>query len=87
VDKNNALTYDYDRKADVLYVSFGEPKEAECIEPEEGILLRVDTVTKELVGYTIVHFRTRFSGKPRENIKIPFLPQAAMSEEIWELTK
>ena len=86
MDKNHALNYDYDEKADVLYVSFGEPREAECVELEEGILLRIDMETKELVGYTIVHFRTRFAGKsPSKKIKIPLVLQEAIPEEIWEL--
>ena len=88
MDKNYALNYNYDEKADVLYVSFGEPREAKCVEPEEGILLRIDLKTKELVGYTIVHFRTRFAGEsPKDRIKIPLVPQEAIPEDIWELLK
>jgi len=86
-DENLALNYDYDEKADVLYVSFGEPREAECVEPEEGILLRIDMETKELVGYTIVHFRTRYAGESPAKIKIPLVPREAIPEDIWELVK
>ncbi len=49
MDKNYALNYDYDEKADVLYVSFGEPREAECVEPEEGILPNFSFKKKSLI--------------------------------------
>lgn len=45
---------DYDKEADVLYVSFRKPQRAtETIELEEDILIRKDG--KEIVGLTILN--------------------------------
>ena len=45
---------DYDREADVLYVSFRRPQRAkETIEYDEGILIRKDG--DEIVGITILN--------------------------------
>ena len=49
---------DYDRKADVLYLSFRRPQRAnETIETDDDILIRKDG--KAIVGLTILHARTR----------------------------
>lgn len=45
---------DYDEKADVLYVSFGQPKKAEDTTPtDEGILVRKKG--KKIIGFTILN--------------------------------
>ena len=49
----------YDPEADVLYVSFGEPKPAEGIDIGDGTILRVEPVSKEVVGFTILDFSKR----------------------------
>ena len=52
---------DYDRKADVLYISFDRPQKATDTEvTEEGILLRYRD--NELVGITVLN-ASRFKGK------------------------
>jgi uncharacterized protein YuzE len=49
---------DYDREADVLYLSFRKPQRAkETIETDDDILIRKDG--KEIVGLTILHASTR----------------------------
>lgn len=45
---------DYDKKADVLYVSFGQPKKAEDTMPtDEGILVRKKG--NKVIGFTILN--------------------------------
>jgi uncharacterized protein YuzE len=47
----------YDEDADVLYLSFGEPREAEdSIEVEDGVIYRL---RDEIVGITIIHIKNR----------------------------
>ncbi|MBI4176239.1 MAG: DUF2283 domain-containing protein [Candidatus Aenigmarchaeota archaeon] len=46
------ITFDYDREADVLCLSFGEPKEA-ITEEVGNIGVRIDEKTKGIVGVTI----------------------------------
>jgi len=49
---------DYDREADVLYVSFRKPQRAKkTIELDEDILVRKDG--KEIVGITIINASTK----------------------------
>jgi len=49
----------YDPEADVLYVSFGEPRPAEGIDIGDGTILRVSPGTREVVGLTILDFSKR----------------------------
>lgn len=47
-------TWDYDREADALYISFGKPVPALTIDLGNGVLARYVKDTDELVGFTIV---------------------------------
>jgi len=49
----------YDSEADVLYISFGEPGPAECLDIGDGTVLRIDPETEEVVGLTIPDFSKR----------------------------
>jgi len=52
------IDFDYDHEADVLYISFGKPKEAQdTIEVEDGVIYRI--ADNEVVGITITDFKTR----------------------------
>ena len=53
------VDYDYDKKSDVLYISFGKPKEAICIEEKNGILFRVNPFSDKIVGITIINFKEK----------------------------
>jgi len=55
-----ALNIDYDAMADVLYVSFGRPKRAVCVEVNDGDLVRIDAYTDKIVGITIIDFRKKY---------------------------
>jgi len=56
------ITLDYDEEADVLYFTFGEPKDA-LTEEMGNIGVRVDPATKEIVGLTIIDFLSGFKKK------------------------
>ena len=52
------MDLDYDEDADVLYLSFGEPREAlDSVEVEDGVVYRI--LGDEIVGITIMDFRSR----------------------------
>lgn len=54
------LQYFFDREADVLYVSKGAPRaDVESEEVGDGVIARLDPVTKEVVGFTILNFLKR----------------------------
>ena len=54
------MNIDYDSAEDVLYVSFGKPKSAICVEVNTGDLVRVDAYTDKIVGVTIIDFKKRY---------------------------
>ena len=67
-----ALQYFYDREADVLYVSKGEPRaDADSDEVGEGIIARFDPATREVVGFTILNFLKR-AEKTLSALTLPF---------------
>jgi uncharacterized protein YuzE len=60
----------YDKNADVLYLSIGDPRPAISEEVGDDILLRRDLETNEVVGLTILNLSTRF-GKLQETQSLP----------------
>lgn len=46
----------YDKDADVLYVSFGEPQPSEVMDTGEDLLIRFDPQTGEITGFTVLNF-------------------------------
>ncbi|MBZ0302819.1 MAG: DUF2283 domain-containing protein [Anaerolineae bacterium] len=50
----------YDREADVLYLSIGEPRRAISREIGDDVLLRIDAETETVIGLTIMNLSTRF---------------------------
>ena len=56
------ITLDYDEEADVLYFTFGDPKEA-LTEEIGNIGVRVDPKTNDIVGLTVIDFLSGFRKK------------------------
>ena len=58
--KPEKLDIEYDRKNDVLYISVGEPTEADdSVEPQDGVVMR--SRKGKLVGITIIGLKNRLS--------------------------
>lgn len=53
--------FDYDEYADVMYISFGEPKSCKTIEPDDipNIILRYTPDSDELNGITIINYNKK----------------------------
>lgn len=64
------LKISYDPKGDVLYCSFGDPREAISIE-QEGMIIRLDPETEDVIGVTVVDFSKRFREHPGNILKFP----------------
>jgi hypothetical protein len=73
------LTVDYDEDMDVLYVSKGAPRSGVAVEVEEGIVLRLDPDTQEIVGLTILDFRAEFGHSKRDLRDVKSIPTAFQS--------
>ncbi len=67
--KMEKIEFDYDEEADVMYISFGNPKEA-VTEEIGNIGIRIDEKNREIVGLTILEFMKTF-GKSHRPINIP----------------
>jgi uncharacterized protein YuzE len=52
--KPKQVTWDYDREADALYISFGKPRPALTLDLGDGILARYLKKSEEFVGFTII---------------------------------
>ena len=67
-EKKNKIDWDYDADADVLYISFGNPKNAEGVDIGEGTIIRIQPDSKEIIGITILNplhrTLTSLMGKP-----------------------
>jgi uncharacterized protein YuzE len=59
VEKKDIMSLAYDREADVLYLSIGEPRRAVSRELGDDVLLRVDPDTGAVVGLTVLNLSTR----------------------------
>jgi len=63
------VNYDYDKEADILYISLGKPKEAICVEKETGILFRVDPFRDKVVGITVVDVKKKFHSLSKQTVE------------------
>lgn len=54
VEKPKQVSWEYDKEADVLYISFGKPQPALSMDMGSGIVARYLEKSNELVGFTIV---------------------------------
>ena len=67
-NKKENLNWDYDERADVLYLSIGKPKKAVGLDAGDGVIVRYQEKTGEIVGVTILRLKERcisaLAGKP-----------------------
>ena len=68
--KSNQIAVSYDKDADVLYLSEGKPRKTICQMLNDGIVVRRNPKTKEVVGFTIVDFISHFSKAKPQSIPI-----------------
>ena len=54
-EKKEKVQWDYDADADVLYISIGKPEKAEGIDLGNGVIVRVNPDTNEIIGFTILN--------------------------------
>lgn len=65
------LYYYYDKGADVLYLSQGKPSSRdESQEIEDDIVLRLDSKTHKVRGFTILNFTRRMKQKDK-SVSLP----------------
>jgi uncharacterized protein YuzE len=67
--KKPEVQIDYDKRADVLYISYGNPRPGIALEVNDGTLVRIDPYTDDIVGITIINFRERYMFSASDNIE------------------
>lgn len=55
IEKKENLQWDYDGEADVLYISIGKPEPAEGVDIGNGVIVRINPQSNEIVGFTIIN--------------------------------
>lgn len=74
--KEDILKFNYDDEADVLYAFFGKPRAALSEEIDEGVAIRKDPYTNEIVGFVVVDYMKRKTLKLLN--KIPFFDNISL---------
>jgi uncharacterized protein YuzE len=59
IGPHNAIQFDYDEEADVLYIIFGKPGNSSVDTENPGVIIRMEKETDRLSGFTIVDFKKR----------------------------
>ena len=55
------VSWEYDEEGDVLYLSLGGPASALGVDIGDGVVVRVDEATNEVVGLTVLSLRSRLA--------------------------
>jgi len=64
--KNARLEWEYDGEADALYLSFGRPRPAVAMDVGDGVIVRYDEQSSEVVGLTIIGVAGRLQKRLRK---------------------
>ena len=85
LEDSTTITGFYDREADVLYLSLGEPREAVAVDISDGVIARYHEDSETIVGITLIGLRQRVLKEL--NHKLYVVPHAngwAVSEDNVE---
>jgi len=61
LQSSDHANWDYDQEADVLYLSLGSPRPAVGVDIGDGMVLRYDEETQEVVGITVIGLRAKLA--------------------------
>ena len=64
------LNFSYDQEGDVLDISLGKPQKAISEEVKEDFYVRLKPNTKEVVGFMILNFSSRFRKEKASEVPI-----------------
>ena len=60
---------DYDKRADVLYITLGKTRPGISVEVDDWIHVTVDPYTDDVVGITIIDFKERYMSPKLKSIE------------------
>jgi uncharacterized protein YuzE len=73
----------YDKRADVLYITFKDTKHVSCLEGQGDVLVRIDPTTDDVVGFTILNFTITQS--ILDKIGLPFVVDSSVTTKLITL--
>lgn len=74
----NKLQYQFDQEADVFYLAQRKPSSHDISEEmSDGIVVRIDSKTKKIVGLTILNFLSRYQQKTKP-VNLPISAEFSM---------
>ena len=68
----NQLQFLYDHAADVLHVSMGHPILTNSTALNDNVILQIDPVTNQVVGFSMIDFLKRFKDS-EEPVTVPLV--------------
>ncbi len=68
--EKNLMRLSYDKESDVLYITFGIPRFGIDEETDDGIFVRRDETSREIIGVTVMDFEKRFSERTEEILNV-----------------
>jgi len=71
----------YNKVADELNISLGKPRNAISLEVGDGVYVRLHPKTKEILGFTILHFEER-AVKEEKTFALPLLADFKLSKSV-----
>jgi hypothetical protein len=85
----NEIKYNYDKEADVLYVSFGRSEHVTGVELADNILLRLDTgkamvTPPRAVGLTFISFAAMMAHYKDKSLHIPLANLRSLPDDLWQ---
>lgn len=83
------IKYNYDKEADVLYVSFGRSEHVTGVELADSILLRLDTgkatgAPSRAVGLTFISFAAMMAHYKDKPLNIPLANLRSLPDDLWQ---
>jgi hypothetical protein len=83
------IKYNYDKEADVLYVSFGRSEHVTGVELADNILLRLDTgkatgTSPQAVGLTFISFAAMMAHHKDKPLNIPLAKLRSLPDDLWQ---
>ena len=62
------LRFSFDKEADILDISIGNPRSAISREVEDDFFVRIDPKTKKIVGFSILNFEKWFNDEKEKKV-------------------
>jgi uncharacterized protein YuzE len=85
LEDSTNITGFYDKEADVLYLSLGEPKEAVAVDISDGAIARYHEDSETIVGITLIGLRQRVLKELNHKLHVAPHPNGwAVTEENVE---